>query len=112
MDELVYFGRDNPIVRQLYSGADLVGDLSPVTRVVLVLENQTTAITIDSDTTPAVFDWTTLGQSKIELRLGAHNSLIAAGEKKYNAYLIVFDVDNTDGVEYKPFQLRTITAKV
>ena len=109
--EKIHLGRSNKIRRQLYRAPGvLMGDLSAITRAVLVLSNTSGDIVIDSDVTATVFNWS-IGNSIIEIKLGFVNGLTAGAQ--YYCHLILFDAtDNPDGAEFKPFRAVAVRDKV
>jgi len=87
--EIVYLNRDNTI--DIILKADgTAADLSSVTKMEIIVDDSTT---ISSVTSPDAFDWFE-GSGKLILALGDEG--IDAGS--YDAQLIVYDVDNPDGI--------------
>jgi len=86
--EIVYLNRDNTIDMILKADGSAV-DLSSVTKMELIIDETT----ISSLTSPDAFDWSE-GSGKLILALGDED--IDAGS--YDAQLIVYDVDNPDGI--------------
>ena len=87
--EIVYLARDNTIDLLLKADGK-AQDLSTVTKMTLEYDSTT----IDSVTSPEVFDWDTGTTGKLILALGAES--IPKGD--YTAKLTVYDSDNLNGI--------------
>ena len=94
--EIVYKGHDNRINLLLKADGNIV-DLSPVTKMELVLDNDEV---ISSDTYPSAFDWTSGSTGELILDLG---DVVNVGN--YVAWLVVYDSTNTDGIVWDKFHL-------
>lgn len=97
--ETVYLGRDNTI-DVLLTADDAAVDLSAVTRMVVTEIND--EFEIDSDDSPAAFNWDTGTTGKVVLALGAED--ITAGT--YVCSLIVYDPTNDDGINWGRIVLK------
>jgi len=86
--EIVYLGADNVIDLVLLEDGAAV-NLGGVTKMSLDFEGTI----ISSDTSPDAFDWST-GEGKLSLALGAESIATAL----YNAKLMVYDAENTNGI--------------
>jgi hypothetical protein len=92
--EIVYLDRDNTNDLLLKADGAAV-DLSAVTR--MVIADVAGAWSVDSDTSPAAFDWTTGTTGKVVLAFGHEG--IPAGT--YICNLIVYDPDNDNGIHWR-----------
>ena len=99
MREVAFIGRDGAIIKQLTENDSAV-DLSVVTRITLDLDN---GMVIDSQSAPAVFDWSA-GNGVVAMKLGI--ATIPAGS--YVATLFVYDPSNPLGVAWGAFSLTMI----
>lgn len=104
LTEHIYDGRDNTMDLILTEDNSAV-DLSAVTRMVLTIGG----VTFDSDVLgaggSAVFDWT-VGAGQVNFKLGTTANLPAAGN--YQASLVVYSPDNTNGIEWGNFSVVII----
>ena len=96
--EIVYLNRDNTIDVILKADGSAV-DLSSVTKMEIIVDDTTT---ISSVSSPDAFDWSDHGADTDEddrqLVLALGNESIEAGS--YDAVLIVYDVDNPNGIPW------------
>jgi len=102
--EIVYLGRDNKIDLQLLSDGE-VENLANITKMILDFGKDLLGsdIAVDSDTSPAAFDWSE-GNGILHLTLGQQS--ISAG--LYWAKLIVIDSSNPNGVVWGEISMRFI----
>jgi hypothetical protein len=103
--EVVYIGRDNAIDLLLTAdgvATDLVA--GNVSRIDLRLcQGSAEVQTISSTTAPTAFDWATAGATgRVILALGG----LFTEPARYTAHLVVYDPDNTNGIEWGTFTLR------
>lgn len=84
----IYLDRDNSIDLTLYEN-QVIKDLAMVTRVTVTIDS----VTIDSDTTPSAFDWTT-DTKKLSLILGFQE--LQQGD--YFATLVIYSIDHLHGI--------------
>ena len=92
--ETVFIGTDNVTKIRLFTNG-LPADLSEVTRIVIVVG----AITIDSDTDPASFDWVTPTETgEVWLKLGSHFSVAASATE---ARVTLYDPANLNGIRWE-----------
>lgn len=94
--EKVYLGRDNTVDLLLMADGAAV-DLSSVTRMTLDIGGTV----VDSETSPAAFDWDTGTTGKVILALGD----VELSEGGYKTILTVYDPSNPDGIVWGEFKL-------
>ena len=99
--ETVYNGRDNTNDLLLLADGS-AQDLGPVTR--MVLSERSGLFSIDSQSAPAAFDWSTGTTGKVILSLG--DQAIAAGT--HVCRLIVYDPTNPDGIVWGQVLLKVV----
>lgn len=87
--EYVYLGRDNTIDLSLTENGVALTDLTPVTRMILNLND----VVVDSDIEIDAFDWTT---GTLILSLGNLITPLIAGS--YSGQLITYDIQNPNGI--------------
>ena len=92
--EIVYLGKDNTVSLGLTNDSILI-DHATITRVVLVLGNQT----VDSASSPSLFDFTL--HDRLLLNLGA--SALLPGS--YIAQVTVYDSNYINGLNWGNFTL-------
>ncbi len=89
----IYIGRENVIAKRLSFGK-VFHDLSYVTKMELV---KGTEVYADSDAHAEAFNWQTGNAGEVHLKVG-ELPMFTVGS--HSVYLIVYDEDNDNGVNY------------
>ncbi|RLC43908.1 MAG: hypothetical protein DRH70_09470 [Candidatus Coatesbacteria bacterium] len=102
INEVVHNGRDNAIWVGVRVARELI-DLTEVTKMELLMNDQVYSSEVFGSGEAQVFDWTqTQGTGVLILRLG--NLSIPVGF--YNAKLVIYSVDNPNGVIWDTMRIR------
>lgn len=93
--EVVWLGRDNPIVRELFADA-AAKDLTGVTRYVLKVGDAM----LDSEQTPAAFQ---PSGNRLTMTIGSATGLV---EGTHEAVLTLYESNYPNGLTVEPFLVR------